>query len=81
MIILIGTLKLLKRIRPRAKLPLCVGFGISKPEHVKSVCEAGANGAIVGSAVVKIIERNLKNKKKMLDRIENYVKEMKEATK
>jgi tryptophan synthase alpha chain len=76
-----GTLKLLKRIRPKTKLPLCVGFGISKPEHIKAVCKAKANGAIVGSAIVKIIEKNIKNKKSMLKKVENYVKLMKNATK
>jgi tryptophan synthase alpha chain len=76
-----STLDLIRRIRPYTKLPLCVGFGISKPEHVKNVLNAGADGAIVGSAVVKIIEKNLKNKNKMLKEIENYVKKMKEATK
>ena len=76
-----GTLKLLKRIRPRTKLPLCVGFGISKPEHVKAICKAGANGAIVGSAVVKIIESNLRNKKAMLKKIEDYITIMKDGTK
>ena len=76
-----GTLKLLKRIRPKTKLPLCVGFGISKPEHVKSVFKAGANGAIVGSAVVKIIEKNLRNRKIMLKKIGDYIKLIKNATK
>jgi tryptophan synthase alpha chain len=36
--------------------PLAVGFGISRPEHVKAVLEAGADGVIVGSAFVKLIE-------------------------
>lgn len=76
-----GTLRLLRRIRPRTKLPLCVGFGISRPEHVKAVCKAGANGAIVGSAVVKIIEKNLGNKKAMLKKIEDYIELMKDGTK
>jgi tryptophan synthase alpha chain len=71
---------LLRRIRPKTKLPLCVGFGISKKEHVKAVCKAGADGAIVGSAIVKIIEKNLKSKKLMLRKIENYIKSMKEST-
>lgn len=76
-----GTLELLGRIRPQTTLPLCVGFGISKPEHVKAVCKAGADGAIVGSAVVKIIEENLNNKKLMLEKIKNYTMLMKNATK
>lgn len=75
-----GTLKLLKRIKPKTKLPLCVGFGISKPEHVKAVCKAGASGAIVGSAIVKIIQKNIKKRKLMLKKIGNYVKLMKKAT-
>jgi tryptophan synthase alpha chain len=76
-----GTLELLKRIRPQTKLPLCVGFGISKPEHVKSVLDAGADGAIVGSALVKLIENNLNNKKSMLNHIDMFVKQLKQATK
>ncbi len=75
-----GTLDLIKRVRPKTSLPLCVGFGISKPEHVKKVCNAGADGAIVGSSVIKIIEDNLSDKKKMLKKIEDYVKEMKVGT-
>ncbi|MBU1703777.1 MAG: tryptophan synthase subunit alpha, partial [Nanoarchaeota archaeon] len=74
------TLQLLKRIRPQTSLPLCAGFGISKPDHVKSVLKAGADGAIVGSAVVKIIEKNLNNKKNMMYEISKFVAEMKRAT-
>lgn len=74
------TLKLVRRVRARTKLPLCVGFGISKPEHVKDVLKAGANGAIVGSALVKIIEKNLRNKSLMLKKIENYLRLLKKAT-
>jgi len=76
-----STLSLIKRIRSSANKPLCVGFGISKPQHVKAVIKAGADGAIVGSAIVNLIEKNIKNKKKMLDKIGNYVKAMKNATK
>ena len=76
-----STLKLIKRVKKQTKLPLCVGFGISKPEHVKEICKAGADGAIVGSAIVKLIQNNLKNKSSMLKKIENYVKSLKSATK
>lgn len=76
-----STLKLIRRVKKHTKLPSCVGFGISRPEHVKSVLGAGADGAIVGSAVVKIIEKNLKRKKVMLDKVGNFIKRLKNATK
>jgi tryptophan synthase alpha chain len=75
-----STLSLIKRIRPFTKQPLCVGFGISKPEHVKAVIKAGADGAIVGSAIINLIAKNVGNKKKMLHNIGNYVRSMKNAT-
>lgn len=40
--------------------PVCVGFGVSSPEHVKQIYKA-ADGAIVGSAIVRKIKDNLKN--------------------
>ncbi len=39
------------------KLPICVGFGISKPEHVRQLAK-GAGGVIVGSALVSLIARS-----------------------
>lgn len=75
-----STLDLIKRLKPLTDLPLCVGFGISQPEHVKAVLDAGADGAITGSAVVKLIEKNLGDKDKMLDEIKGFVEGMKQAT-
>src|SRR5262249_29259127 len=37
---------LVRRIKVRSKLPVCVGFGISKPEHVRMICEV-ADGAVI----------------------------------
>ncbi len=63
------------------KIPLAVGFGISKKEHVRAVIKAGASGVVVGSAFVKIIEKNLGNIEKAIDEIEKLAKELKEGTK
>lgn len=75
-----NTTELIERVRSHTDLPLCVGFGISKPEHVKEVIDSGADGAIVGSALIDIIEENLDNKDKMYSEIIDFVDEMKQAT-
>ncbi len=60
--------------------PLCVGFGISTPVHVKKMVTAGAHGAIVGSALVKIIEDNAGNTSTMLSKLSKSVSAYKKAT-
>lgn len=60
--------------------PPVLGFGISTPQQVKDALNAGALGAISGSAVVKIIEDNLTDKNKMLTELVHFVGEMKAAT-
>ena len=62
------------------QIPLAVGFGISKPEHIREVILAGADGVIVGSAFIKLIEKNLNNKKKMVSELENFTRKLKKAT-
>jgi len=47
---------LVERLRARTKLPICVGFGISKPEHVRMVCQV-ADGAVIGSWLVDLLHR------------------------
>jgi len=47
--------RLVKRMRKYSDLPIAVGFGISKPEHVVDVWRY-ADAAVVGSAIVQIIE-------------------------
>jgi tryptophan synthase alpha chain len=45
----------IESLRRETSLPLCVGFGVSKPEHVRELKEY-ADGVIVGSALVKKLE-------------------------
>jgi tryptophan synthase alpha chain len=49
--------KLVQRLRKFTKLPVVVGFGISKPEHFAAVAEF-ADAAAVGTAIVHTIEQN-----------------------
>jgi tryptophan synthase alpha chain len=43
---------LVSRIKAVSTLPVAVGFGVSRPAHVRSVAGVGADGVIVGSALV-----------------------------
>ena len=61
-------------------VPLAVGFGISKPEHVRVLMENGADAAIVGSGFVKIIEKRYRDLEGMLNEIRMYASKLKEAT-
>jgi tryptophan synthase alpha chain len=45
-----------RQIKSETSLPVLVGFGISRPEHVREVCSI-ADGAIVGSAIVQHISQ------------------------
>jgi tryptophan synthase alpha chain len=46
----------LRWLRAQTELPICVGFGISKPEHVRQLRDV-ADGVIVGSALVRYLEQ------------------------
>ena len=65
-------------IKNITKLPVVSGFGIKNREQVKKVCEF-SDGAVVGSAIVKIIENNINNEDKMITLVANFVKQLKEG--
>ncbi len=50
-------LEQLRWLRTQTTLPMCVGFGISTPEHVRTLRDA-ADGVIVGSALVRKLAAN-----------------------
>jgi tryptophan synthase alpha chain len=77
-----STIGLVKRVSSftARKIPLAVGFGVSKPEHVKNLIKSGADGVIVGSVFVNIICKNLSNPEKMFSEIEETTRKLKEAT-
>ncbi len=72
--------ELVARLSELDVAPPLLGFGISKPEQVQAAIQAGAAGAISGSATVKIIEQNLNDKASMLAKLKQFVGEMKAAT-
>jgi tryptophan synthase alpha chain len=74
-----GALELLGRVRNHSPLPLALGFGISTPSHAKICAEAGADGVIVGSAIVALVEKNLGSPETMVKELKAYVTRMKGA--
>jgi tryptophan synthase alpha chain len=48
--------ELVTRLRRHTALPICVGFGVSTADHARQVASV-ADGVIVGSAIVSIVER------------------------
>lgn len=60
--------------------PSLQGFGVSAPDQVTGAIEAGAAGAISGSAIVKIIEKNVAAPEQMLAELKAFVSAMKAAT-
>ena len=72
---LVSRVRLIKRYSGK---PVCVGFGVSRPEQVRDIAKA-ADGIIVGSAIVKEIEKNSK-KKDFIRRVGDYVQKLAEAS-
>lgn len=62
-------------IRQNTDVPCAVGFGISKPEQAKKMADI-SDGAIVGSAIIRIIEQYGRD---AAPHVAEYVKSMKDA--
>ncbi|HEF0024116.1 TPA: tryptophan synthase subunit alpha [Citrobacter amalonaticus] len=60
--------------------PTLQGFDVSTPDQVEDAISAGATGAISGSAIVRIIEKNRDNEETMLAELKAFVMSMKAAT-
>jgi tryptophan synthase alpha chain len=70
-----GAEALVRRIRTLTDLPIALGFGISRPEHVAEV-GAYADAAVVGSALVSLIAEAA-GSPGLIDRVEDYVRSLK----
>jgi tryptophan synthase alpha chain len=71
---------LIEKLNEYHAAPPLQGFGISAPEQVAAAVNAGAAGAISGSAIVKIIEKNVDNHPAMLAELKAFVQNLKAAT-
>ena len=71
---------ILSRLKEFNGAPPLLGFGIAEPAQVKEAIQAGAAGAISGSAVVRIIEANKDNDVELLAQLGEFTRNMKAAT-
>ena len=63
-------------LREQTDLPICIGFGISTPEHVKLLAPV-ADGLIVGSAIVRrIAEAESRPRDEVLQDVRSYAQEL-----
>ena len=69
--------KNVNKIKSFTNLPVAVGFGISNPEQAKEI-SSYADGVVIGSAVIKIIEANM-GSPGLISKISQFVKGLKEA--
>jgi tryptophan synthase alpha chain len=67
-----GARALVERIRARSSMPIALGFGISRPEHVAEV-GSYADAAVVGSALVSVIAES-SGAPDLIERVEEYVR-------
>jgi tryptophan synthase alpha chain len=52
-----SVMKLCRRTSEQMVNPLCLGFGLSRPEHIEAAFQSGARLAVVGSHLARIIGR------------------------
>ncbi len=68
----------LDKIRNFSNLPVGIGFGISRPEHVREVARY-SDAVIVGSAIINKVEQNITNPE-MVNIVGKFIRELKDAT-
>ena len=66
------------RIKAETSAPVCVGFGVSSPEHVRHIC-AFADGVVVGSALVNLIHEH-RDHSDLAERVYDFASTLKAST-
>ena len=66
------TLQYIKQIKRQTRLPIAVGFGISNLSQVKKLKINGADGVIIGSSLIKLIQKsNTNNPQTLINFLKN----------
>lgn len=70
---------LVAKMKTISTVPICVGFGISSPEQAAAIASSGADGIIIGSRLVKIIEDNPQDTNRILIEVGKFIGSVKTA--
>ncbi len=73
--------ELIVMLRSQSQLPVCIGFGISRPEHVTKMLSHGADGVVVGSKLVEIIRDRFADKNSITSDLAETVRNLAAVTK
>ena len=75
-----ATLALIREVKGKTQLPVVPGFGIATPAHVRTYAQAGADGVIVGSALVRVIDEYHDRPVEMTESVGQLVRDLAGAT-
>jgi tryptophan synthase alpha chain len=73
------SISLIRRVKELSRLPVVPGFGISSADHVRTYALAGADGVIVGSAIVRLVGDYAGRGLEMESALSRFVGELKTA--
>ena len=66
---------MITELRKHTNKPISVGFGVSTPEQAAQVAQI-ADGVIVGSAIVDVIEEHISDESKLLAAVKQFASDL-----
>ena len=66
---------MISELRKHTDKPISVGFGVSTPDQATQIAQI-ADGVIVGSAIVNVIEDNMDNETKVLAAVQQFASDL-----
>ena len=66
---------MISELRKHTDKPISVGFGVSTPEHAEQVAQV-ADGVIVGSAIIDVIEADIDDEAKLLTTVKQFASDL-----
>jgi len=73
-------LSLVKRVSSKSRIPVVLGFGVSRPEHARAALESGASGVVEGSRLISMYSNSTGEVASSFEKVLEHCREMKAAT-